>query len=215
MRALLMAESGAAITEDTTIEMMANGRPVKPLTITEDTSDVFHFVSLTDFVQSGENTISLSVSNDTLLSYQLVSVHYAPRTSEPAVETPVLQIETGYGKRELTVDDLLTVEVTLRYHRPREALMTLVDLGIPPGFEVDRESFRNLVNTGVITRFELRGQQVSLYFDRIPGDGRPTRFEYRLRAMYPVKAKAPASVAYQYYEPEIRDETQPELLTVR
>jgi hypothetical protein len=55
---------------------------------------------------------------------------------------------------------------------------------------------------------------VTLYFDSIPGDGIPVTFEYELRAKFPVKAQAPASVAYQYYEPEIRDESEPVLLTV-
>jgi hypothetical protein len=55
---------------------------------------------------------------------------------------------------------------------------------------------------------------VTLYFDRIPGKGGPVEFSYTLRAKFPVKAKAPASVAYQYYEPEIRDETLPVLITV-
>jgi hypothetical protein len=55
---------------------------------------------------------------------------------------------------------------------------------------------------------------VTLYSDSIPGDGIPVTFEYELRAKFPVKAQAPASVAYQYYEPEIRDESEPVLLTV-
>ncbi|MFP6763545.1 MAG: alpha-2-macroglobulin family protein, partial [Planctomycetaceae bacterium] len=145
MRALLMAESGGRVTQDTTIDIMANGRSAKSLTITEDTGDVFHLVSLTESVQSGANTVSLSVSNESRLSYQLVTVYYTPRSAEPVRDNPVLEIDTSYGQRELTVDDLLTVEVTLRYHRPGEAPMTLVDLGIPPGFEVEMESFRNLV----------------------------------------------------------------------
>ena len=31
----------------------------------------------------------------------------------------------------------------------------------------------------------------------------------RLKAKFPVKAKTPKSIAYQYYEPEIRAEAQP------
>ena len=93
--------------------------------------------------------------------------------------------------------------------------MTLVDLGVPPGFEIERSSFRKLVTDGVIAKFEAKGPQVSLYFDQIPGNGKPTTFEYQLRAKYPVKATARGTVAYQYYEPEVRDESDAEILTVR
>ena len=215
MRALLTAGSAGKITQDTRIQITVNGQSAKPLTITEETGDVFHLVSLTEYVRNGENKISLSVDNDSLLSYQVVSVHYLPRTKDPVATRKILEIDTNYGQRELTVDDLLTVEVRLRYNRPENAPMTLVDLGIPPGFEIEIQSFRDLVSEGVIRKFEPKGQQVSLYFDSIPGNGEPTQFEYQLRAKYPVKVKAPENVAYQYYEPEVRDMSEVEVLTVR
>jgi len=34
-------------------------------------------------------------------------------------------------------------------------------------------------------------------------------FTWRLRAKFPVKVKTPRSTVYQYYEPDVRDETQP------
>ncbi|MEO2034304.1 MAG: alpha-2-macroglobulin family protein, partial [Planctomycetaceae bacterium] len=215
MRALLMSDGGGKITQDTKIQIMVNGQPAKTLTITEETGDVFHLVSLTDHVQQGDNAISLSVDNDALLSYQIVGVHYVPRPEALVLKDKILEISTNYATHELTIDDLLTVQVTLKYNRPENAPMTLVDLGIPPGFEIQSASFRRLVDTGVITKFEPKGQQVSLYFDTIPGDGKTTRFEYQLRAKYPVKVQTPTTVAYQYYEPEIRDTTEVEVLRIR
>jgi hypothetical protein len=40
-------------------------------------------------------------------------------------------------------------------------------------------------------------------------------FEYKLRARYPVKAKAPASLAYLYYQPEVKAESAPVGLVVQ
>ena len=40
------------------------------------------------------------------------------------------------------------------------------------------------------------------------------RFTYCLRAKFSVKVKTPPSIIYQYYEPELRDETRPVELTV-
>ena len=216
MRALLLAATSSVGAEtNVTVTITANGQAVAPLKITKENSDVFHLISLTEFVRDGENEVALRIDGEASLACQVVGIHYAPRTAEPAASTPVLQIETDYSTQQLATDDLLKVRVTLNYHRPERASMTLVDLGIPPGFDVEIESFRKLVETGLIRRFEPKGRQVTLYFDSIPGDGVPVAFEYSLRAKFPVKAQAPASVAYQYYEPEIRDESSPVLLTVQ
>ena len=215
MRTLLLAGEIGTIEKDTTIQITVNGKAAAPLVITEETGDVFHLVSLSEFVQDGENTVSMTIDTDSIPGYQLVAVHYEPRSDEPETAEKVLQIATNYGKRKLDVDDLLTVDVILRYNRAENAPMTLVDLGIPPGFAIETESFRELVQSDVITKFEAKGQQVSLYFSSIPGNGKPTKFAYKLRAKYPVKAKAPGNVAYQYYEPEIRDQSPAELLTIQ
>lgn len=49
--------------------------------------------------------------------------------------------------------------------------------------------------------------------DAIP-KGTPVKLRFRLRALFPVRAAAPASVAYAYYEPEARSETRPVMVTV-
>ena len=215
MRALLMgARASVALPADVNVTITANGEAVAPLTITQENADVFHLISLTQFVRPGINEVTLQVDNDANLACQIVGVHYAPRVSEPVLPSSFLEITTDYSTQQLATDDLLKVGVTLTYHRPERAPMTLVDLGIPPGFDVVFDSFQRLVSSGLIRRFEPKGRQVTLYFDSIPGEGVPVKFEYALRAKFPVKAQAPASVAYQYYEPEVRDESQPVLLTV-
>lgn len=215
MRALLLSASTAiGSATDVTVTIAVNGQTVEPLTITPENSDVFHLISLTELVRPGANEVVLQTGGKANLACQIVGIHYAPRNSEPPRRAPILQIESNYSTQQLATNDLLTVGVTLHYHRPERAPMTLVDLGIPPGFDIEVDSFRRLVDSGLIRRFEPKGRQVTLYFDSIPGDGEPVTFEYTLRARFPVKAQAPASVAYQYYEPEIRDESKPVLLTV-
>ncbi len=216
MRALLLgatASVGSAI--DVNVTITANGQAVAPLEITQENSDVFHLISLTEFVRPGDNEVTLTIDGDANLACQIVGIHYNPRSMPTAPYPPVLGITTNYSTQQLATDDLLKVGVTLVYRRPESAPMTLVDLGIPPGFDVEFESFQRLVNSGLIRRFEPKGRQVTLYFDSIPGEGVPVVFEYSLRAKFPVKAQAPASVAYQYYEPEIRDQSKPVLLTVQ
>ncbi|MEM1295211.1 MAG: alpha-2-macroglobulin family protein [Verrucomicrobiota bacterium] len=216
MRALLMgAGSAGEVKGKLEVEIVANGDATNSLEITKQNADVFHLISLTEFVRPGANEVRLSTDRETNLAYQMVAVYYESHTEDEQKATQILEIETDYETTELASRDLLKVDVTLRYNRPGFAPMTLVDLGLPPGFEMEVTSFEVLLKNKVIQRFEPKGRQVTLYFDAIPGDGKPLQFRYQLRAKFPVKAQAPASVAYQYYEPEVRAETKPVLLEVR
>ena len=62
-------------------------------------------------------------------------------------------------------------------------------------------------------RFSMTARQVTLYLgDFKPGDVKV--FEYSLRPKYPIKAKAPAAVAYEYYTPANRAASRPVQLVV-
>ena len=61
---------------------------------------------------------------------------------------------------------------------------------------------------GLLEKFSSTGRQVILYFREIH-EGEPITFPVEMRANYPVKVKSPSSSVYQYYEPGLRDETEP------
>lgn len=135
-----------------------------------------------------------------------------PREEAPKAEKE-LSIGLAYNTTTLKKDDLLSCEVTLRYNREGKANMTIVDLGLPPGFELLPDAFETLRTRGVIERYSVTGRQVILYFRELQG-GQPVVFTHRLRAKFPVKAKTPRSVVYQYYEPALRDTAAPVELNV-
>jgi len=55
---------------------------------------------------------------------------------------------------------------------------------------------------------------VTLYLGDVkPGDVKV--FEYTLKPKYPIRAKAPSTVAYEYYTPANRAEAKPVEITVR
>ena len=64
-----------------------------------------------------------------------------------------------------------------------------------------------------IQKFTVTARQVTLYIGDIkPGDVQT--FEYSLKPKYPIKAKTPSTVAYEYYTPANRAAAQPVELTV-
>jgi len=217
MRALLAGTGADGGVDDTQqVAVTANGALVKELEITPENSDVFHLVSLRPHVKAGVNRIALEASEGSALAYQIVAKHYlswrdgVSPTPEPK---EALSIDVAYDATRLKPDDLLTCDVTLRYNRPGAAAMTLVDLGIPPGFDVQTGGFETLKQQGTIKRYAIHARQVTLYFQEIEGQ-RDLVFSYQLKARYPLRAKTPVTVVYQYYEPEVRAEAEPVLLTV-
>ena len=170
---------GGGVEKELSITLIANGEPAKQIDITPETSDVFQLISLRHLVKEGENTITLEPSGKGNLAYQIVAVHYLPWQEEKPGPA-----EQGTAE------------------------MTIVDLGIPPGFDVLPEYFQELKDEGMIERYSITGRQVILYFREISSK-EPIVFTYELKAKFPVKAKTPKSTAYQYYEPEIRAEAQP------
>ena len=99
-------------------------------------------------------------------------------------------------------------------NQPAPAKMVVVDLGIPPGFEVQTEDLQELVGSKVLTKFELTGRQAILYFDRLE-PGKPIAFAFRLKAKFPLKAKTPKSTVFEYYAPKVAAVAQPVELLVR
>ena len=91
--------------------------------------------------------------------------------------------------------------------------MTIVDLGVPPGFEVVADSVDALKQAGAIKRYSLTGRQVILYFDRLPGL-QDVRFTLQMKAKYPARAKTRPSTVYQYQKPSPRDQAPPTELVV-
>jgi len=214
MRALLGGTgAGGGVDQTLNVTVTANDQVAKELEITPETADVFRLVDLRPLVREGANRIALEASAPGNLAYQIVATHYLPWVDEAAGEEQELELEVAYDRTALATDDLLGCQVTVRYNRPGVAKMTIVDLGIPPGFEVVAADFDVLKEQGVIQRYSLTGRQVILYFDTITGD-QPVSFHYQLKAKFPVKAQAPASRAYQYYQPEVRDQTRPVEITV-
>jgi hypothetical protein len=92
--------------------------------------------------------------------------------------------------------------------------MIMLDLGIPPGFEVLREDLTALVaEQPRITRFEFRGRQLSVYVDEL-AHGAPLAFSYRMKALFPIRGQTPESSVWAYYNPEMRSVVEPVELVV-
>lgn len=212
LKALMLSLGSRTERVDATIAIALNGEPVSELVITPEDSDVMRLVDLGEQTRAGRNTVTLGFEGEGSMLYQVVGRFYTPWTRLMPEDEP-MSIEVAYDKTELAVNDMVAVQVTVTNHRPAAAQMVIVDLGIPPGFDVQAAGLDQLVKDGTIEKYELTGRQIIVYFEEIAGNG-VVEFAYELRARFPLRAQSPSSRVYQYYNPEIEGTASPQALLV-
>ena len=214
LRAMLRSAASAGDAADATIEVRHNGDLVRSLRVTPADYDLFRQIDLKDrIVEGGANLVELVATGSGSLMYQTVGTYWTPWDGVPPETTGPLSIDVAYDRTHLAVDDRVTATVTLTNHTTGDLMMVIADLGVPPGFDIDTEDFDALVAAGTFRRYEPTGRQVILYFDQlVPGP--PVVFAYDLIARNPMRGEAPASTAYLYYDPTVRNIARPVQLQV-
>lgn len=216
LRALLASLGATVETNRGTVTVLLNGEEVETLTFDEENSDVVQILDLGPRTRLGENVVELRTEGEVDALYQVIGRYYLPwdLVKDEPREEPPLRIDVRYDQTELATHDLLRQTVRAELLKGGSAQMVMLDLGIPPGFQVQADDLAEAVGSGLIERFEITGRQVILYLEGLR-QGEPVEIRYRLRARYPVRVQAPRSAVYEYYNPENRAETPPTVLTVR
>ncbi|MDP2896165.1 MAG: alpha-2-macroglobulin family protein [bacterium] len=213
LKALVMSIKEATQEVEGTILVSINGKDAATLKIDKTNSDVLQLVDLKSMTIEGENTVKLNIEGEGSMFYQVVGRYYLPyRELHPEKEP--MSIEVKYEKTELAVSDLVQCNVTVTNNRPAAAKMVILDLGLPPGFTVLTEDLNDLVEKGIMEKYSLTGRQIIVYLREVPAN-QPIALKYRLMARFPIKAKAAKSIAYEYYDPGVRDEAPPQEILVK
>ena len=88
----------------------------------------------------------------------------------------------------------MTATATVRNNLATAANMVMVDLGIPPGFDLlseDLQDYREksaALKSGRLEKYSVTPTQAVLYFDSIAPRGE-FKLPFRLRAKYPIRAR--------------------------
>ena len=193
---------------DATISVRLDGEERASFSVTADNSDVMRQAELSEWLQAGtDQLVEVEIVGEGNLQYGIVTAHHVPWDGPPPNEGP-LSITVGYDRTQLEVDDTVNVNVNVTNTSLDYADMVMVDLGIPPGFELVREDLDQLQAGGLFTKYEATERQLLLYFPVIHPD-RPVSFTFRIIARDPIRAQAPAARVYSYYNPEVGASTEP------
>jgi hypothetical protein len=212
LRAILLSTEKGAADVRGTVEVALNGKTVEKLTLTPDNNDLLH-----QFVFQNGGDVSLKFDGHGGLAYQVVGRYFVPWDQKPAGEP--LSITVNYDRTRLAQNDIATATATVKNNLARSANMVMIDLGIPPGFDLLSEDLQDYKEksadrkSGRLEKFNMTATQAILYFDSIaPGD--TVTLRYRLRAKFPVRARTFQSQVYEYYAPEVKSIARPVQLEV-
>jgi hypothetical protein len=214
---LLATEKGTADVHGT-LRVLLNGEVVEKLALTAENNDLLHQFVFKNVDPKGANMVEIRFEGKGGLAYQVVGRYFLPWDQKP--ENEALSIDVAYDRTHLMQDDIATVTATVKNNLPKAANMVMVDLGIPPGFDLLSEDLQTYVEksasqkSGRLEKFSMTATQAILYFDSIaPGD--TVTLQFRLRAKYPIRAKTFQSRVYEYYDPEVNSVARPVQLEVQ
>ncbi|RJO66286.1 MAG: alpha-2-macroglobulin, partial [Myxococcales bacterium] len=198
---------------DATIVVSANGQAAGALTVNDFNSDVLQLVDLTQFAHEGANTVDLAVTGSGNIMYSVVSSYWLPRQGDPYGQGGPLTVTIAYDKTTLEVDDIVTATATIANHTDGAVLMVLVDIGLPPGFDLIPDQLNEQVATTDLQRWEQAGRQLILYIERVAGND-SLDLTYQMKARFPMEGSSGPASASPYYEPEAESTTPPTTFSV-
>jgi hypothetical protein len=217
LRALLLASEKSSADVRGTVRVLLNGETAETLTLTPENNDLLHQFVFKNVDARSVNSVQVQFDGAGGLAYQVVGRYFTPWEQKPVAEP--LSIDVAYDRTQLAQSDIATATATVRNNLGKTANMVMVDLGIPPGFDLLSEDLQDFqektlsAKSGRLEKFSLTATQAILYFNAFaPGERVTLRF--RLRAKYPIRARTFQSRVYEYYDPEVSATARPVQLSI-
>ncbi|MFZ2656095.1 MAG: MG2 domain-containing protein [Victivallales bacterium] len=206
LRAIIAGKEQKKYDKPYEITIFVNGKPTNKIGITSDNYDVCQLIDLTASVQQGVNSVEVTSPKDENYSYQLVAEYYIPKKEHPANANEILKINVEYEKNNLKVNDIISCRAAVDNNGTMPANMVLVDIGVPPGFDVIPDKLQGMKERNEIEQWEIRGRQVIIYLREIKANSQAV-VSFDMKAKYPIRAQTPVSRVYEYYQPSNNSET--------
>ena len=154
-------------------------------------------------------------------SAQLLADYYIPWTHSPVESdlhheqksSDALRLAVHFSKQSAGVGEDLECAVEAERIGYRGYGMLLAEIGLPPGAEVDRGSLEQAMNASGwdIEEYDVLPDRLIVYLWPHAGG---TKFSFRFKPRFSLKALSAPSVLYDYYNPDARAVIAPTLFTV-
>ncbi len=213
LKALLYSLGNLTQEADATVSITVNDEEAQTLEITPEYSDIFRQIDVSNYVEPGKNKVEIKLDGKGNLLYQVVGKYYVP-WDKSKTQAQAFDIAVNYDRSELRRNDTVTCQVTAKNTRPFQAEMVMIDVGIPPGFRVEKSALDDYLEDQIISKFTIMSRQLLIYLESMEG-GQTLKLDIPMKATLPMMAKAPESTIYEYYNPEVKETDTPQELEVK
>ncbi|OGC43585.1 hypothetical protein A2Y85_05590 [candidate division WOR-3 bacterium RBG_13_43_14] len=196
LRSMVAALGGTVEDVEGQVIVIFNGKTVEDIKIDKSNADLMHQIDLTPYLGK-DNVVEITLKGEGNFLYELTRSYYIPWKDLPRPEKPPFTIDVNYDRKQLVVNDIVNVDVSIRLNRAGTAQMVMIDLGIPPGFEVQTPTLDEYVGKK-IQKYSMTTRQLIIYLDEVSSQ-KPVELSYSLKAKYPIKAQVRSSRVYEYY----------------
>ncbi len=204
-----LATSDRAATQQ--VQVLINGQPVTTIEITPDKLDQI-IVDLNGKLAADKNVVELRSSDRSPLMVQIVSNHYidwkeADAAGRTVNQSRALTLDYTCDRSDGAIMQEVSCSVAAERVGYRGYGMLLAEIGTPPGADVSRESLQAAMDADwSISRYDILPDRIVLYMWSKAGG---TKFNFKFRPRYGINAQTPASVVYDYYNPEAQATVAP------
>ena len=215
LRAFIALLDKATADVDAQVLVSCDGVLVDTVTIDQSNADVMQQIDLKPWVgANGDHTVELEISGTGSLLYQVAGRYYLPWSDEVVDPGEILSVSVDYDRTTLEVNDTINATVTVTNNTDARLDMILVDLGVAPGFDVDRTGLDLSVSQGILSKAEISQRQIIAYLYGLDPQ-QTVSFSYGLVARMPLEAQTPPATAYLYYDPAVSTDAPPTDLSVQ
>jgi len=194
-----------------TVQVWMDDNLVKDIHFNEENNEVKQVVDFKDFIDFGNRELKIKHQLSGDVFCQLLSSYYIrwDESSVSKTRSPI-NLSLNYNTKLLNKGEVITVDATASYKDKGVVRFAIIDIGIPPGFEVNPADFSNLRAKGVIERYEIHSGRIILYLNDLDQRG----FRFGLKALSEGRVKMPVATIYDYYNPQVIYVAQPVEFTV-
>jgi hypothetical protein len=198
-----------------------NGPEAEALKVDSRLLDAPRNIDVSALVHAGENTLEFTGTSDaTFANAQVSASLYVPWAEETTSKTEVtvpgksFGFDFGYAcdAANARVGQAITCTVSTRRFGSEDYGMMLAEVGLPPGADVDRASLGKLLDSWVISRYELQPDRIGFYLWSSSPEG--DNFTFRFTPRYSIRAKAAPAKLVDYYNPDLNAVLAPQVFSV-
>ena len=215
--AFLATLAGNEASQQQTIQVTINGVALPDVMVTPDRIDPVT-IDLRDKLTTASNAIEVRGPANSSLMAQTVATHYIDWRDSQSANTEVgtsraLRLDYKCDKSNVAVMEEVSCSVDAERIGFKGYGMLLAEIGTPPGVDVSRESLEAaLQNDWSLSRYDVLPDRIVFYMWSKAGG---TKFNFKFRPRYAINAHTPASIVYDYYNPEAHATVTPLRFSVK